>query len=456
MLELTTDESSTPPGPPPTELPQWLYKFATDTFGAFVQLVEQYGEVVRFPVSPSRAFYILSRPEHVKYVLQDNHRNYQKAVTYEYLRPILGDGLLTSEGDRWLRQRRLVAPLMGRDHIETFKRAIVESLQDLIERWDRAAETDDPIDVASETASLTLSVAGKILFSRDIGSYAEPIGRAMKLLFRDVNYRITSPAPIPKSIPTPHNRRVQQAIDELETIVYDLIDERRGREEEFDDLLSTLMLAEYEDSGERMSDEQVRDEVMTFLLAGHETTSNALNWTFYLLSKHPDVRRMLEDEVDHHLENDAPTFENLRDIDYLDMIFDEATRLYPPAWTIEREPIEDDAVGPYTLPAGSIVVVAPYFVHRNPNVWDNPEGFDPERFGPDGGAPDHRYAHFPFGGGPRKCAGADFATIEYKLALAMITRRFQLDLVPGSPVELEANVTMHPKDGLMMHVDHRD
>lgn len=453
---LTADTRSTAPGPEGLDVARRLFDLNRSTFRTFYELVVEYGDVVRLPFTPNRSIYIFSHPDHVQHVLQDNHRNYEKAVTYDFLRPVVGDGLLTSEGDRWLQQRRLVAPMFHRERIQSFASIVTHATRTMLNEWARRAERGETIDVSAEMNRLTLSIAGQVLFNRDIGRESDRIGEALKLIFRDVNHRITSPFAIPRRVPTPYNQRVEEAVDDLHDVVDDLIEQRRGRAEDFDDLLSMLMLAEDEETGERMDDEQVRDEITTFLIAGHETTSNALAWTFYLLSLHPENRRMLEDEIDLKLGDEVPSFESLSELIYTNMIFNEATRLYPPAWTIEREPIETDDIGGYRVPSGSIVMTAPYFVHHNPDVWTNPEGFDPERFAPGTDDPDHRYAHFPFGGGPRKCVGADFAAMEYKFILAMVTRRFRLDLVPGRPVEQEANVTLHPKGPLEMSPTRRE
>ncbi len=442
-----------PPGPTGLEIPKWLMRAKANSFRAFVELLHDYGDFVRVPFTPKRAYYLCSSPEAVKHVLQDNHRNYKKAYTYDFLKPVVGHGLLTSEGDLWLRQRRLVAPMFHRRRIESFAATMSETTREMLEDWERHDE-GEVFDVAKSMSELTLSVAGKILFNRDIGRESNWIGEAMLLLFRDVNQRIMSVFPIPRGVPTPHNRQVQQAIDRLEELVYGFIEERRGREDEFDDLLSMFMLAEDEDTGERMDDVQIRDELMTFMIAGHDTTSNLLAWALYLLSKHPDIRRRLEEEVDAVVAGEVPTFEEVAELDFLEQVIDETLRLYPPAWTIEREPIEDDVIDGYHVPAGSVVAVGPYFVHHNKRVWDNPEGFDPDRFAPDAGRPEQRYAHFPFGGGPRMCVGADFAILEAKLILAAITRRFRLDLEPGHWVEREATVTLYPRDGIEM-VAHR-
>lgn len=453
MLDLTSSHDQ-PPGPRGLEVIQWYEGVRTNSFETLVKTARNHRPVARIPFPPGNSFYVCSSPEAAKEILQDDHRNYKKASTYEFIEPVVGKGLLTSHGDLWLRQRRLVAPMFHRERVATYVDTMLETTEQMIADWSRRPG-DEPIDIAAEMAQLTLSIAGKLLFNRDIGRQSDWIGEAMLLIFRDINRRLSNPLALPRSVPTLHNRKVQGAIDRLEDLVYEMIEERRGQEGDYDDLLSTFMLAEDEDSGERMSDKQIRDEVLTFVLAGHETTSNHLAWTLYLLSSHPSIRRRLEDEIDDRVSGLVPTLEEVRQCEFLDQVVDESLRLYPPAWTVEREPLEDRRIDGYTIEAGSIVSVGPYFVHHNPDVWANPEGFDPDRFGPDGDAPDHRYAHFPFGGGPRMCVGADFAILESKLVLATILGRYRLDLVPGHGVEPEGTITLYPRDGIDMELVRR-
>ncbi len=452
-------ERSTPsrqaPGPTGLDVARWMLKARDNTFRAFVETARDNSPVARVPFRPGRALFIVSTPEAAKYVLQDNHRNYTKAMTYQFIEPVVGKGLLTSEDDLWLRQRRLVAPMFHRERVRSYGETMIETTQDMLDEW-ATQPPDESFDVASAMSQLTLSIAGKLLFNRDIGGESEWIGDDMLLIFRDINRRLSTPFAIPRGVPTPQNRRFDKAIERLEDLVYGMIEERRGHEEDYDDLLSTFMLAEDADDGGRMSDKQIRDEVMTFILAGHETTSNHLSWTLYLLSKHPEIRRRLEREIDAGVDGKTPTIDEVRELEFLEDVIDESLRLYPPAWTVEREPKEDDEIAGYHIPAGSIVSVGPYFVHHNPDVWDNPEGFDPDRFGDDGRRPDHRYAHFPFGGGPRMCVGADFAILESKLILAAILRRYRLDLVAGHPVDAEGTITLYPREGIEMTVRRRD
>jgi cytochrome P450 len=445
----------TPPGPSILEWPKWINRIRSNTFEAFTTLARMYGEeasVVKVPFLPGRWLYLCTRPEASKWVLQENQKNYRKAFTYNFLKPVVGEGLLTSEGDFWLRQRRLVAPLFHRKQLDSYGVVMQATIEELLEDWDRLPK-GALVDVSAAMSQVTLSIAGKLLFNRDIGRDARWIGDAMVLLFRDVNERILSVVPIPRQVPTPHNRRVQEALDRLESMVYGLIAERRGREEAHDDLLSLFMLAEDEDAGRRMTDREIRDELLTFVIAGHDTTSNLMSWALYLLSKHPSIRRKLREEVVAKVAGRVPTLEEARELTYTSQVIDETLRLYPPAWVVEREPIEDDVIDGYYVEAGNVVSTGPYFIHHNAGVWKNPEGFDPDRFAAGGEAESlHRYAHFPFGGGPRKCVGADFALLEARLLLAAIVKNYDVDLQPASFVEAEGTVTLYPKKGMPMLV----
>ena len=446
-------DGTSAPGPDGLELARWYNGAFTDIFGTFIDTARRYGPVARVPFPPGREWFIVSSPDGVAHVLQDNHRNYIKGLPYRFLEPVVGKGLVTSDGELWRRQRRLVAPMFHRSRMPVWAGTMVESTAGLLDRWERQPE-DEPIDVADQLMELTLSIAGKLLFNRDFGAESEWIGDHLTLILRDTNRRISNPMAIPRGVPTPHNRRVARALQEFDDFVYELIEDRRGDEEKYDDVLSTFMLAE-DEGGEQMSDKQIRDEVITFIIAGHETTASHLSWTFYLLAEHPEVRERVEREVDEQLSGMMPTMEEVRGLDYLEQVIDESMRLYPPAWTIEREPLEDDVIEGFHIPAGSTVTVGPYFVHRNAQVWDDVDEFRPERFGPDADAPDHRYAHFPFGGGPRMCAGADFAILEAKLILSAVIRRFRLDLVEEASVEPEATATIRPRDGLAMTLRRR-
>ncbi|TMK23432.1 MAG: cytochrome P450 [Actinobacteria bacterium] len=445
-----------PPGPSGVELVRWFLRARRDPSAAFDELA-RYGDIVRLhnvlPQSAEPNFFLLRKPEDVKHVLQENHRNYRKSSTYDVVRLVVGDGLLTSEGDHWKRQRRLAQPSFHKERIAHFARAMVEEAEAMLARWERAPASG--MDIAEEMRRVTLAVVGRTLFSSDVERYADAVSRGLEGALDYVDRRLNSPIQPPMWLRTPRQRRFGRAMAQLDGVAADVIASRRGREHEFEDLLSMLMLAEDEESGGRMSERQVRDEVMTFLLAGHETSANALAWSLYLLATHTLERDRLEREVDEALVGRAPSMDDLPRLPFARMVIEEALRLYPPVWMIERHALAPDVLGGYSIPAGSAVVTSPYVVHRSPTVWDAPLEFRPSRFTPEAVTSRPPFAYFPFGGGPRQCIGNTFALVETQLILTRIVSRFRVDIAPGARPALEPKITLRP-GGLRMTVRARD
>ncbi len=422
---------------------QGRLRFFTDT-------AREYGGVVRVRLGP-RVIHLVSHPDGIKHILQDNHRNYRKGERYDRLVPVLGRGLLTSEGEFWLRQRRLAQPAFHRQRLGAFATIMTEATAAMLARWEREAWRGQPLDIAAEMMRLTFAIVGRTLFSADVSGEADAVGQALTIALREADRRIRSTIPLPERLPTARNRRVREAIRTLDGVVYNLIAARRdGRDAREGDLLAMLLAARDEETGEGMSDRQLRDEVMTIVLAGHETTANALAWTWYLLSQHPEAEEHLRAEVATALSGRTPGIEDLAALSYTRMVIEEAMRLYPPAWAVGRTALVDDEIGGYRIPAGKTVVLSPYVTQRLPQFWDDPERFAPERFRPERVAARPRFAYFPFGGGPRLCIGNGFAMLEAQLIVAMVAGRYRLRLVPGQRVEPEPMVTLRPRGGLPM------
>ncbi len=437
------------PGPPGQLLFGNLPAYRRDPLQFYLDAHREYGDVVRFRAGPWH-WHLIAHPEDVQYVLRDNYPNYGRSFFNNYLKSLLGQGLLTSEGDLWLRQRRLMQPVFHRKRIVDFATTMTDATAAMLERWEPYACSGQPLDVAAEMMRLTLEIVGRTLFSVDISRETDTVGRALTTAIEHINQRSTRLFPIPESVPTPANRRYYAARETLDKVVHDIIETRRRSDGDADDLLAMLLQARDEETGESMSNQQLRDEVMTIMLAGHETTAVALSWTWYLLSKHPHVAEKLHAELAQVLDGRSPTLDDLPDLTYTKMVIEEVMRLYPPAWIMSRAPLEDDEIRGYHIPAGTSVMLCQYVTHRHPDFWPNPEGFDPERFAPERTASRLQFAHFPFGGGPRQCIGNEFAMLEARLIVAMVAQRYRLDLVPGHPVEPQPMITLRPRDGILM------
>ncbi|MGA9521473.1 MAG: cytochrome P450 [Myxococcaceae bacterium] len=420
-----------------------------DILGFMHALPETYGEVVRFRLGPETV-HLVRRPEHVKHVLLDNHRNYSKDTHgFRALRRILGNGLLTSDGEFWLRQRRIAQPAFHRKHIEGFASLMTHAAGEILEGWVSFARSGEAFDVAEEMTRASLRIVGRTLLGTDITAQADAVADAVTVVLHDANRRLSQLFPMPDFVPTPYNRRFRAARATLDEIVLGMISQRRAKPIE-GDLLGMLMAARDEETGEGMSDTQLRDEVMTLFLSGHETTAGALTWTFYLLSKNPSARQRLLEEVATVLQGRTPTAADMPSLPYTTRVLQESMRLYPPAWTVTRRAIDRDTLGGYDVPAGTFVFLSPMVTHRHPEFWPDPESFDPDRFLPERFSSLPKQAYFPFGAGPRGCIGNGFAMLEAQLVLACVSQRYQLELVPDHPVVLEPLVSLRPKHGMVM------
>ncbi len=439
-----------PPGPRGHFLFGVLREYAKEPATYALWQAREFGEVSRARFGPNHLYFINS-PAGVKHILQDNQRNYgRNQFANDILKLFVGESLLTTEGDYWLRQRRLMQPMFHRQRIASFGRLMTEKTEEMLGEWEQAAAGGRVLDVAEEMMRLTLKIVGLALFSADLSDETSQFGQAVKVGRDYFDYRNGTLFPLPLWVPTRRNRSFRAGMARTDAIVYDIIRERRRTGEDAGDLLSMLMEVRDEETGEGMTDLQLRNEVMTMLMAGHDTTSNTLSWTFYLLSRHPQVVEKLRAELAQVLNGRAPGIEDLHSLPYTKMVIEEAMRLYPPAWVMGRQSIEADEIGGYTIPAGASLAFYPYVIHRHPDHWEEPERFDPERFTSERSQGRAKYAYFPFGGGPHLCIGNVFALTEAQLILATVAQRSDLTLVPGHPVELEPLITLRPKHGLKM------
>ena len=420
---------------------------------AFVEaLAREYGDAVCLGLGIVDV-YLFHHPDAVKHVLQDNNQNYVKGEVIGRVKVLIGEGLFTSEGDLWRRQRRLAQPAFHRERIAGFADTMVRRTAERLARWEPAVRRGEPIEVASEMNALTLTLVVETLFGRDLSGEAADAGRALRVALEGTAHRAMTYVVPPMWVPTARNRALRAAVRTLDALVYNIIDGRRLAHAPGDDLLGMLMSARDEGTGEGMSRGQLRDEVMTFLLAGHETTAVALAWTWYLLARHPEIAEQARAETLAVLGDRDPTLDDLPRLPLARMVVEEAMRLYPPVWGIGRQAVAADRIGGYDVPAGALVNLSPWVTHRHPAFWPEPDRFDPERFRPGVERTRPRFAYFPFSGGPRLCIGESFALLEAQLVVAMMLRRYRLALVDDRPIVPEPTLTIRPRGGLPMRVE---
>ena len=427
-----------------------------DPLGFYPRAQRELGDVVRFRGAPGLRWFLVSHPDHVEQVLRGNQRNYRKPGRFAGpVRAVIGRGLLANEGESWLRQRRLMQPAFHRARLGAFVRQMADAAEASAARWDGHARAGTSVDVGAEMLRTTLRVVGTTLFSTDIAEGAERTRAAVEEVLAHLNRRLNLPVTLPEWVPTPRNRRFGRALAVLDELVYGMIRERRGHAGAGGDLLGMLLEARDADTGERMSERQVRDEALTLVLAGHETTAAALGWSWHLLMHHPEALLRLQAEADEVLGGRAPEADDLPRLRWTRAVFDEALRLYPPAWALPRESVADDVVGGFRIPGGSLLVVCAWVTHRRPDLWAEPERFRPERFLDDGAGGVAPFSYYPFGAGARQCIGTHFALMEAQVVLATLAQRFRLAPVSGREVPPDATFTLRPGAPIVAWVERR-
>lgn len=441
-----------PPGPAGIPLLGSLLETRRDPLHFVLSMACTYGDIAYFSIGP-QAGYHLNHPDYIQHVLQSNHTNYNKVnYNFKILKAGLGESLLTSSGEQWLQQRRLIQSAFHSERIARFGSITIEATCEMLEQWRLSARYDQLLDIADEMIHLTLSIVGESLFSVDLDASIDTIAATFARVNEDFAHRFRTVFVPPFWMPTPRNLAFKRNRSKLDQVVYEIITRRQQSGGPNDDLLGMLLEARDERSGEGMTIRQVRNQVMTFMLAGHETTAALLTWTWYLLATHPAIAQNLTRELDEVLNGRLPSVNDLPALKYTEMVLRESMRLYPPVWFFNRTVIENDEIGGYPIPSGSIVTMSPYTMHRHPAFWQNPEGVDPERFTPKRVKGRHQYVYIPFGGGPRYCIGSTFAMMEAQLILATIAQQYRLVLAPGQQVEPEALLTLRPRYGLKMRL----
>ncbi len=432
---------SLPPLLPGSPLVGSAFDLTRDRLG-FAQRMAGLGSVGRFRMF-NLELYNASVPEAVQHVLQDNARNYIKGRIFDTMRSLVGNGLFLSDGDFWLRQRRLMQPAFHQRRLAALVDGMVLEAQVSIDRWAQVAAAGQVLNMAQETTALAMRVVTRALFSSSLTGSEKRLAEAITTIIHEISFRFDMPFYPPLSFPTPRNLRARAAVRAIDEEVYALIHSRSAGEEK-DDLLAMLMEARDEEDGKGMTDRQLRDEVLIMFAAGHETTANAMAWAFNELPKHPAMLEKLRRELADVLGGRAPAAVDLPRLVYTRQVIEEVLRLYPPVFITSRQAVKEDEICGYRIPAGAMISVSPYAMQRDPRYWENPLVFDPERFTPEKSAGRPRFAYFPFGGGPRQCIGKDFALFEATIVLAMAAQRFDWQPATGEVVRPEPRVTLRP------------
>lgn len=459
-----------PPGPRGAELLRWMARFRTQEgpLDVLAGIGERYGDVAMFD-TPRQPLVIVRGPEAVKRVLVANQDNYGKSNQYELLEPVLGKGLVTSSGELWQRQRKLVQPMFAKRHLAPFADHMAAAAGTALDQWEASRRDGERVEISAEVLHIGLDTVGRALVGHDFTGRAAEFGQALAnalhqagAVGRSTGVSVGQYLPgfdIQRAARTTHPLRWRSGVrsaEVLTSIGRELIDERLAHGHgEREDLLKLLMEAQDEETGERMDREQVLDELMTFLAAGHETTAHGLAWMYYLLSQNPEARERMEAEVDAVLGDRVPTAEDAEQLPWTTACFEEAMRIFPPVWHVQRVAIADDVVCGRRIPAGALVLVSIWSTHRDPKVWPNPAGYDPRRWLGDAPKQRDRFSYLPFGGGRRICVGHGFAMLNATLLAAMIAQRFRFDFVPGSKIVLDPTVTVRPLHGIPMTIHRR-
>jgi cytochrome P450 len=468
-----------PPGPNYKMPGKLIRQFIHDPIKTLSTISQKYGDISYFKLGPKQHVYLINNPDYIEKVLIYDHRNFKKGPRLQAAKALLGEGLVTSEGDFHNRQRRLIQPIFHPKQIMSYANIMTDYAIRFRDRW----KNEDIVDVSQEMMELTLGIICKSVLNYDVESEAEQVGKWLTIT-RNYSKRLQSPiGHVLDKIPIlPAPKGARKAKEELDSLVYGLISDRRHQQGEpdnkrFDDLLSRLLEAQDSNlagsaslnstqfsSNDKMSDKQVRDEVMTIFIAGHETTANALTWTFYLLSQYPDAEKKLHDEIDSvlgatdgnsHNSSRIPTPDDIPKLQYTEKVLRESMRLYPPVWTMGRYVEKDYPVGEYTIPAGSSILMSQYVMHHDPQYYEEPEQFNPDRWTAKFKTDLPRFSYFPFGGGIRGCIGEPFAWMEGILIIAVIAQKWTMRLVPGQRIKLDPAITLRPKYGMKMKLIRR-
>jgi cytochrome P450 len=442
LFELPTPEGNTIAG--------HLLDLGRDPLGFLTRIAQDYGEIVPLRLGLTPAC-LLTNPVHIEQVLKD-HTGFIKSRGFRALKSLLGEGLLTNEGDSWFRQRRLAQPVFHQKRIESYGQIMTHYADEMLQTW----QDGEVRDIHADMMRLTLNIVMKTIFNQDVSEgTAQDVAHALDVAMNWFENKRKQGFIVLEWFPRPENIRYRQAIQRMDETIYSIIQERRQSGKNFGDLLSMLMQAQDEEDGSRMNDKQLRDEIATLMLAGHETTANALSWTWMLLAQHPQVCHKLTEEIDQVLGDRLPTTADLPKLRYADQVIKESMRLYPPVSIFGREAVKDCAIGDYSIPEGCVVLISQWVLHRSPKYFEQPEQFLPERWQDNLEKQLPRGVYIPFGNGPRICIGKGFAVMEAILLLCAIAQKFEMDLIPDHPILPQASITLRPEQGIQVRLQSR-
>jgi len=432
---------------PPKSKGHWLFRdlreLTKSPLKYAIKYQAKYGDLFEVD-SLSHKVMFASHPDIAKHLLVDNNKAYFKSFDYEILKLVLGEGLISSDGNFWLKQRRLAQPAFHKKRLDMMFEIMRDETALFCERLDQYQQNGSSFNINVELTKVTIDIVAKTLFGTEVDTSIVVIGKHITDLNAYISAKVNNPLLPPLWIPTKRNLAFKKAMKDLNNIIYKIIDNRRQNPEEKDDLLAMLMNARDEETGEGMTDLQLRDEILTLFVAGHETSATSLSWMLILLSKHPEWMQKCKQEIDIVIGDRLPQLEVMMQVPTLKRVIEEAMRLYPPAWIVGRKALEDDQLLGYEIKKGTNVFICVYQIHRHPDFWENPNDFDPDRFLPERSANRHKYAYFPFGGGPRMCIGNNFAIMEMTLILTMMLQRYT-PIADKDHFEWESLVTLRPK-----------
>ena len=438
------------PGPRGLPLLGMMPEMIRDMLGLFTNTARDYGGIAQVKLL-NKDYILVTDPDYIKYILQDNYKNYIRGRSVETGRDLLGNGLPLIDGDFWLRERRMLQPAFHRERLGQLTNRIAAVINTFLQDWAGKANQNQTLDLDDEMMRLTLTVIIKAMFSAQIDDKIPSLSHAFNVASSFMLWRSQQLWKLPLSVPLPRHTEYNRALNVLNDTIYPLITDRRNNPQ--DDLLGMMLEMRDAESGEGLSDQQARDEVVTIFFAGHETTAATLTWAFYLLSQHPEIEERIRAELQSVLNERLPTFADLPRLVYLQQVINEALRLYPAAYLFAREAVADDVLDGYLIPAKTLIFISPFVTHRDSKYWADPERFDPDRFASEQVTNRPRHLYFPFGEGPHVCIGNNFALMEMQLILAMTLQRFRLRLVPKHPIAFKPEATLRPKHGMKMTVE---